>query len=59
VLACLITTAIEALVYRYGFKFLVRRREFIWLTVANALSVGVAFASLFIFPSGREFRPLS
>jgi len=49
-LACLITTAIEALVYRYGFKFRVRRREFIWLSVANSLSVGAAFASLFIFP---------
>jgi hypothetical protein len=50
VLACLITTVIEALVYRYGFKFLVRRREFIWLIVANAFSVGAAFASLFMFP---------
>lgn len=50
VLACLITTVIEVLVYRYGFKFLVRRREFTWLAVANSFSVGVAFASLFIFP---------
>jgi hypothetical protein len=49
-LACLVTTAIEALVYRYGFKFRVGRREFLWLTVANSLSVGVAFASLFVFP---------
>jgi len=49
-LACLVTTATEALVYRYGFKFRVRRREFLWLCVANSLSIGVAFASLFIFP---------
>ena len=49
-LACLVTTAIEALVYRHGFKFQVGRREFIWLTVANSLSVGVAFGSLFVFP---------
>jgi hypothetical protein len=50
VMACLITTVIEALVYRHGFKFVVRRREFIWLLVANSLSVGVAFTSLFVFP---------
>jgi hypothetical protein len=49
-LACLVTTAIEALVYRYGFKLRVGLREFVWLTIANSLSVGVAFASLFIFP---------
>jgi hypothetical protein len=49
-IGCLVTTAIEALVYRYGFKFRVGRREFIWLTAANSLSVGLAFASLFVFP---------
>jgi hypothetical protein len=49
-LACLVTTAIEALVYRHSFKFRVGRREFIWLTVANSLSVGVALGSLFVFP---------
>lgn len=49
-LACLITTVIEALVYRGGFKFKVGRREFIWLVVANSFSVGAAFASLFIVP---------
>jgi hypothetical protein len=49
-LGCLITTLIEALVYRYGFKYLVRRREFLWLGLANSLSVGVAFSSLFVFP---------
>jgi hypothetical protein len=50
VLACLITTVIEALVYRYAFKFTVRRREFSWLLFANALSIGVAFGSLFVVP---------
>jgi hypothetical protein len=49
-LACFITTVIEALVYRHAFKFSVHRREFSWLLLANALSVGVAFASLFIVP---------
>jgi hypothetical protein len=50
VLACLVTTTIEALVYRFGFKFNVRRREYAWLLVANAASVAVAFVSLFVVP---------
>jgi hypothetical protein len=50
ILACLVTTGIEANVYKYGFKFVVRRQEFYWLLLANALSVAVAFASLFIVP---------
>ncbi|GHU19488.1 hypothetical protein AGMMS50243_11610 [Betaproteobacteria bacterium] len=50
ILACLVTTGLEALVYKYGVKFAVRRREFGWLLIANALSVAVAFASVFIAP---------
>jgi hypothetical protein len=50
ILACLVTTSIEAIVYKYGFKFLVRRRAFFWLLAANALSVLAAFVSVFIAP---------
>ena len=45
-----VTTTIEALVYRIGFKFTVRWREYGWLVVANAASVAVAFISLFLVP---------
>lgn len=47
---CLINTVIEAAVYKRIFKFEVRRRQFAWLFVANALSVGLAFGSLFVLP---------
>lgn len=50
VLACLINTFIEATVYIRGCKLLVRRREFWWLFVANAVSVGLAFITLFLVP---------
>lgn len=50
VMACLINTVIEAAVYTKGFKFVVRRREFCWIFVANAASVGLAFGSLFVVP---------
>ena len=50
VLACLINTAVECLVYRFGFKFAVKRREVLWLLLANALSVGLAFGSLWLAP---------
>lgn len=50
IMACLINTVIEAAVYRMGFKLVVRRREFWWIFVANALSVGLAFGSLFVVP---------
>jgi hypothetical protein len=50
ILACLVTTGLEAIVYRFGFKFMVRRREFGWLLIANALSVAVAFVSVFVAP---------
>jgi hypothetical protein len=49
-LSCLITTAIEALVYKKAFRLTVRRREFSWLFVANAISVGAAFVSLWFHP---------
>lgn len=50
ILACLINTAIEALVYKNGFKFPFNRRAFFWIFIANAVSVGVAFVTLFISP---------
>jgi hypothetical protein len=49
-LACFVTSVIEALVYKHGFKYRVSRRTFGWLILANSISVGVAFASLFVFP---------
>jgi hypothetical protein len=52
VFACLINTVIEALVYNRGFKLVVRRRQWFWLFVANAASVGMAMGSLFV--SGVE-----
>ena len=50
VLACLINSGIEALVYKKGFKFQVHRREFFWIVIANAISVGLAFFTLFMVP---------
>jgi hypothetical protein len=50
VIACLINTGIEALVYKKGFKLKVGRREFWWVFVANAISVGLAFITLFVVP---------
>ena len=51
-LACLVTTLVEGLVYRQWFvrEFRFRSRQFVWLFAANALSVGVAFGSLWISP---------
>ena len=49
-LACLVNTAIESLVYKRGFKLPMRRREFWWIYVANSVSVGLAFGSLFMYP---------
>ena len=50
VLACLVNTVIEALVYKKAFKLDVYRREFFWIVAANAVSVGVAFVTLFMVP---------
>lgn len=49
-LACLVNTAIESVVYKRGFKLSAHRREFFWIYVANAVSVGLAFGSLFVYP---------
>lgn len=49
-LACLVNTALESVVYKRGFSLSVRRREFWWIYVANSVSVGLAFGSLFTYP---------
>ncbi len=49
-MAVFINTFVEAYIYRRGFKFQVRRREFWLVFLANALSVGIAFGSLFVMP---------
>ena len=48
--AVLITSLIERFVIARFFKISVSRRRFLWLCAANAVSVGIAFASLFIKP---------
>ena len=50
VLACLINAGIESLVYRNIFKLLVQRQELFWIFIANAVSVGLAFVTLFVVP---------
>lgn len=47
-LAVAINAALESLVIRWGFKTKVGKREFWALFSANAISVGVAFGSLFV-----------
>lgn len=49
-LACLINTAIESVYYRKVLKVTIRRREVGWILVANAVSVSVALASIFVAP---------
>lgn len=49
-LACAINTVIEGWVYRRGFQFAFGHRERAWVFVANAVSVGIALASLFVDP---------
>lgn len=49
-MAVLINSLFESWVYEFGFKVPMHRREVGWTIVANALSVGVAFGSLFIVP---------
>ena len=49
-LACLVNTGIETIVYKKAFRLQVRRREFWWIFIANAVSVGVAFVTLFMVP---------
>lgn len=50
VIACLVNTGIETIVYKHAFKLPVHRREFWWIFVANSVSVGIAFATLFLVP---------
>ena len=49
-IAVLATTAIEAVVVRWGFKVLLGRRRVWILCAANCVSVAIAFASLWIYP---------
>jgi len=49
-MAVFATTAIEASVVRWGFNIPVCRRRFWVLCAANTVSVGIAFASLWIHP---------
>ena len=48
--AVFINAALETAVLRYAFKQKPFKRFFWWLTLANAISVGIAFASLFKYP---------
>jgi hypothetical protein len=50
ILATFATTAVEATVVRWGFKIALGQRRFWTLFGANAISVGIAFASLFLHP---------
>lgn len=49
-LATLVTTAIEALVVRYGFKISLGKRRLAYLGAANTASVGIAFISFIFWP---------
>ena len=48
--AVLINTSVESFVLLKGFKQSIRRKEFWLLCLANALSVGVAFGSFWLYP---------
>lgn len=50
VAAVAITACIEVIVAKRIFKLIKSRRELLVVLAANAASVGVAFASLFVFP---------
>lgn len=50
VLACLVNTALENFVLQKAFRLPFTRRTFAWLLGANAISVGMAFASLRFLP---------
>lgn len=49
-LAVLINTAVEGIVLRYGFKALLTRWRILGLAATNAVSVGLALASLGVSP---------
>jgi hypothetical protein len=48
--AVFINSAVETLVLRYAYKQGPFKRFFWWLALANAISVGLAFASVFRYP---------
>jgi len=50
IMAVLATTAIEAVVVRWGFKVALNRRRFWVLCAANCASVAIAFVSLWMHP---------
>lgn len=50
IIACLLNALIEGFILRRWFKLPVGRRQFWLLVVANAISVGIAFGSLFVVP---------
>jgi len=50
ILAVFATTAVEAVVVRWVFKIALGQRRFWTLFGANAISVGIAFTSLFLHP---------
>jgi hypothetical protein len=53
VLAVLINSVLEMTVLRVAFKQRFGKRLFLWLCLANALSVGLAMASFLIYPTSR------
>lgn len=50
VIACLLNAFIEGFILRRWFKLPVGKKQFWLLVLANAVSVGVAFGSLFVVP---------
>lgn len=52
VVAVLINAELEALILRFAFRQKNLRQMFWWLCVANALSVGIAYASFAVAPRG-------
>ena len=49
-IACLLNALIEGFILRRWFGLQVGRKQFWFLVLANAVSVGVAFGSLFVAP---------
>jgi hypothetical protein len=49
-LAVFLNAALETAVLRYAFKQKPFKRFFWWLALANAVSVGIALGSLFMYP---------
>jgi hypothetical protein len=51
-IGCLVNALLEGAVYKKWFvkSFRFKSKQFGWLIIANAISVGVAFASLWVYP---------